>query len=103
MTTSGTSKSSGHWTMPKGLRRRWLVAPLDIFRSFREHGCYFLAASVSFYFLMSLVPMLFLFLAVIGYFLRDTATVRADLTNARNTLTRVFFQHPIDQVDERDG
>ena len=68
--------------MPAGLRRRWLTAPRDIFRSFREHGCYFLAAGISFYFMLSLIPMLFLLLAVIGYFLRGTTTVREDLMAA---------------------
>jgi membrane protein len=100
MTTSGTSKSSRHWTMPTGLRRRWLVAPLDIFRSFRDHECYFLAASVSFYFMLSLVPMLFLFLAVIGYFLRDTTTVRADLTAAVHQYVPFLTEEIIDNIEQ---
>jgi membrane protein len=62
--------------------RRWRRAPIEIFHAVQSHGCYFLAAGISFYFMLSLVPMLFLLLAVIGYFLRDTATVRQDLLDA---------------------
>jgi len=65
-------------------RRRWRRAPIDVFQAIQAHGCYFLAAGMSFYFMLSLVPMLFLLLAVIGYFLRgaEAVTVREDLLAA---------------------
>jgi membrane protein len=62
--------------------RRWLRAPVEIFASFRSHECFFLAAGISFYFMLSLVPMLFLLLAVIGYFLRDSVAAKQDLLGA---------------------
>ncbi|MBZ0268316.1 YihY/virulence factor BrkB family protein [bacterium] len=62
--------------------RRWRRAPIEVFRAIQSHGCYFLAAGISFYFMLSLVPMLFLLLAVIGYFLQDTVAVRQDLLGA---------------------
>lgn len=63
-------------------QRRWHRAPIDIFRAVQAHGCYFLAAGMSFYFMLSLVPMLFLLLAVIGYFLQGSVSVRQDLLQA---------------------
>jgi membrane protein len=72
----------GFETPPGPRRRRWRRAPIDIFRAVQTHGCYFLAAGVSFYFMLSLVPMLFLLLAVIGHFLQGTDTVREDLLAA---------------------
>jgi membrane protein len=86
--------------MPSGFRRRWLVAPLDIFRAFRDHGCYFLAASVSFYFMLSLIPMLFLFLAVIGYFLRGTATVRDDLVRAVHEYVPFLTAEIVENIEQ---
>jgi membrane protein len=62
--------------------RRWRRAPVEIVQSFRDHECFFLAAGVSFYFMLSLIPMLFLLLAVIGYFLQGTTHVRQDLLEA---------------------
>jgi membrane protein len=92
--------------MPVGFQRRWLVAPREIFQSFREHGCYFLAAGISFYFMLSLIPMLFLLLAVIGYFLRGTASVRDDLMAAVHQyipfLTNEII-HNIEQVVQNPG
>lgn len=64
------------------LRRRWRRAPLEVYRAVRAHDCFFLAAGMSFYFMLSLVPMLFLLLAVIGYFLRGSENVHADLLDA---------------------
>jgi membrane protein len=67
---------------PSDRRRDWRRAPAAIIASFRAHECFFLAAGISFYFMLSLIPMLFLLLAVIGYFLRDSASVQADLLGA---------------------
>jgi membrane protein len=64
------------------LRRDWKRAPGEIHASFRAHQGFFLAAGVSFYFMLSLVPMLFLLLAVIGYFLRGSTNVLQDLLEA---------------------
>lgn len=64
------------------LRRSWRRAPIEIVRSFQDHECFFLAAGISFYFMLSLIPMLFLLLAVIGYFLQGTTHVRQDLLDA---------------------
>jgi membrane protein len=63
-------------------RRRWRDAPAEVFSSFQSHECFFLAAGISFYFLFSLIPMLFLMLAVIGHFLQGSASVREDLLAA---------------------
>jgi membrane protein len=64
------------------LRRPWLRAPWEIYRAVQAHDCFFLAAGVSFYSMLSLVPMLFLLLSVIGYFLQGTELVRQDLLDA---------------------
>jgi membrane protein len=86
--------------------RRWLAAPWEIFTAFQEHGCYFLAAGISFYFMLSLIPMLFLLLAVIGYFLRGTVPVRDDLMAAVHQyipfLTEEIIQN-IEQVVQNPG
>ena len=64
------------------LQRRWRRAPIEIATSFGNHECFFLAAGISFYFMLSLIPMLFLLLAVIGYFLQGTSEVRRELLDA---------------------
>ena len=61
------------------LRRDWKRAPVQIYASFRAHQGFFLAAGVSFYFMLSLGPMLFLLLAVIGYFLSGSGDVLQEL------------------------
>jgi membrane protein len=50
--------------------------------SFREHDCFFMAAGISFYFMLSLVPMLFLLLAIIGFFLQGSLTAKEGLREA---------------------
>ena len=86
--------------------RNWRAAPRAIFASFRSHSCYFLAAGISFYFMLSLIPMLFLLLAVIGYFLRGTDTVRDDLMAAVHQyipfLTEEIIRN-IEQVVQNPG
>jgi len=94
------AKPPSLWPSPVELRRRWLSAPLDIFRAFRDHGCYFLAAGISFYFMLSLIPMLFLLLAVIGYFLQDTAVVRDDLTAAVHQYIPFLTEEIIRNIDQ---
>lgn len=61
--------------------RNWKRAPAEILAAFHGHECFFLAAGISFYSMLSLIPMLFLLLAVIGYFLQGSA-VRQDLVEA---------------------
>lgn len=68
--------------LPLGLDRDWKRAPAEILTAFRSHDCFFLAAGISFYFMLSLIPMLFLLLAVIGYFLRGSESVHGDLLDA---------------------
>jgi membrane protein len=62
--------------------RRWLSAPRQVLLSFREHECFFMAAGISFYFMLSLVPMLFILLAILGFFLRGSVTVQEGLREA---------------------
>jgi membrane protein len=68
--------------LPLALDRDWKRAPVEIVRAFSTHECFFLAAGISFYFMLSLIPMLFLLLAVIGYFLRGSESVHGDLLDA---------------------
>lgn len=68
--------------LPLTLDRDWKRAPAEIVSAFLSHECFFLAAGISFYFMLSLVPMLFLFLAVIGHFLQGSESVHGDLLDA---------------------
>jgi membrane protein len=80
-------------------RRSWKRAPLEIVAAFRCHECLFLAAGISFYFMLSLVPMLFLTLAVIGHFLRGS-TVREDLLNAVHAYIPFLTNEIIKNIDQ---
>ncbi len=81
-------------------RRDWKRAPVQIHAAFREHGGFFLAAGVSFYFMLSLVPMLFLFLAVIGYFLSGSSTIHDDLLGARNQYVPFLSEELVRNVNQ---
>lgn len=68
--------------LPLSIDREWKRAPAEVLSAFRSHECFFLAAGISFYFMLSLIPMLFLLLAVIGHFLQGSASVHGDLLDA---------------------
>ena len=57
-----------------------IVAFWDALKGFRHDNGLFLAAGVSFYFLVCLVPMLFLFVSVMGYILTSEAATSAVLS-----------------------
>jgi membrane protein len=81
-------------------RREWKHAPGDLLAAFQAHGCFFLAAGISFYFMLSLVPILFFFLAVIGYFLQGSATVRDDLLAAITQYVPFISKELIRNIDQ---
>jgi membrane protein len=74
--------------------RKWTSAPRQVLFSFREHECFFMAAGISFYFMLSLVPMLFLLLAILGFFLQGSLTVQEGLREA----VRVYIPFLTDDV-----
>ena len=53
---------AGSKSLPAPSHRRWKNAPAELIASFQSHECFFLAAGISFYFMLSLIPMLFLIL-----------------------------------------
>lgn len=85
---------------PAILGRDWKRAPREIVSSFRSHECFFLAAGISFYFMLSLIPMLFLLLAVIGYFLQGSASVHRELVDAVHTYIPFLTNEIIDNIDQ---
>jgi membrane protein len=81
-------------------RRDWKRAPSQVYASFRAHGGFFLAAGISFYFMLSLVPMLFLLLAVIGYFLQGSIEVRDALLAALHEYVPFLSREIVRNVDQ---
>jgi uncharacterized BrkB/YihY/UPF0761 family membrane protein len=62
-----------------------IVAFWHALRGFIQDNGLFLAAGVSFYFLVCLVPMLFLFVSAMGYLLTSEAATAAALTFSRSS------------------
>ncbi|MAF27168.1 MAG: YihY/virulence factor BrkB family protein [Gemmatimonadota bacterium] len=86
-------------TVRRGPVRPWKRAPLEILRAFRRDQCYFLAAGISFYFMLSLIPMLMILLALIGNFLRGSTSVAEDLLAAVHAYIPFLTQEIIANIE----
>jgi 3-oxoacyl-[acyl-carrier protein] reductase len=76
----GHRGAGGRGTHPEQRLGRWFVAFWHALKGFRRDTGLFLAAGLAFYFLVCLVPMLFLFVSISGYLLSSEAATSAILS-----------------------
>lgn len=95
----------GAVSVRRGGRRVWTLLR-DAGRKFYTDDCPTLAAAISFYALLSLIPVLFLVIAILGYVVGSSQeTFRAVLTSAREFIPHLSddFTHNLEWVVANRG